>query len=152
MKNCIVFVVFMLVLLQVVVVDVEVKDVWVCVIVLGQKVSGVFMSVISVKGVILFGVSSLVVKMVEIYEMKMEGDVMKMCVVYRIELLVGKMVNLIGDYYIMFIDLNKELKVGDKVFLMFKVEQKGKQEKVKVEVEVCVFDVIKFGDDYQYYY
>ncbi|HWT54672.1 MAG TPA: copper chaperone PCu(A)C [Rhodocyclaceae bacterium] len=152
MKNRIALAAFMLVSLQAAAADVEVKDAWARATVPGQKASGAFMSVTSAKGATLLGASSPVAKTVEIHEMKTEGDVMKMRAVHRIELPAGKTVNLTGDYHIMFIDLNKELKAGDKVPLTLKVEQKGKQEKVKVEAEVRALDAAKPGDDHQHHH
>lgn len=152
MKNRIALAAFMLVSLQAAAADVEVKDAWARATVPGQKASGAFMSVTSAKGATLLGASSPVAKTVEIHEMKTEGDVMKMRAVHRIELPAGKTVNLTGDYHIMFIDLNKELKAGDKVPLTLKVEQKGKQEKVKVEAEVRALDATKPGDDHQHHH
>lgn len=132
--------VLMLTSLSVMAADIEVKDAWARATVPGQKGSGAFMTVTSAKGATLVGASSPVATTVEIHEMKTEGDVMKMRAVPKLDLPAGKAVSLDGDYHIMLMGLNKELKAGDKVPLTLKVEQKGKQEIVKVTAEVRALD------------
>ena len=126
----------MLVSLHAAAADVEVKDAWARATVPGQQASGAFMTLVSAKGATLVGVSSSVAKTVEIHEMKTEGDVMKMRAVPKIDLPAGKAVDLTGAYHVMFIGLNKELKAGETVPLTLKIEQKGKQESVKVNATV----------------
>jgi hypothetical protein len=130
----------MLVTMHAVAADVEVRDAWARATVPGQQASGAFMTLSSVKGATLVGAASPVAKTVEIHEMKTEGDVMKMRAVPKVELPAGKAVSLTGDYHIMFIGLNKELKAGDTVPLTLKVEQKGKREEVNVTAEVRALD------------
>ena len=120
--------------------DVEIKDGWARATVPGQKASGAFMTLTSANGASLIGGSSPVAKTVEVHEMKMEGDVMKMRAVPRLELPAGKPVSLSGDYHIMFMGLNKELKAGDKVPLTLKLEQNGKPESVNVDLEIRGLD------------
>jgi len=126
--------------------DVAVKDAWARATVPGQKASGAFMTLSSVKGAVLVGASSPVASTVEIHEMKHEGEVMKMRAVSRVELPAGKTVALDGSYHIMFMGLNKELKAGDKVPLTLTVEQGGKKENVAVEAEVRPLTAAKGGD------
>lgn len=120
--------------------DIEVKDAWARATVPGQKASGAFMTLTSAKGATLLGGSSPVAKSVEIHEMKHEGDVMKMRAVSKVELPAGTAVELTGGYHIMLMGLSKELKAGDKVPLTLKIEQKGKQESIKVDAEVRALD------------
>ncbi|MDE2598684.1 MAG: copper chaperone PCu(A)C [Rhodocyclaceae bacterium] len=137
----------MLVAMHAVAADVEVRDAWARATVPGQQASGAFMTLTSAKGATLVGAASPVAKTVEIHEMKTEGDVMKMRAVPKVELPAGKAVSLTGDYHIMFIGLNKELKAGDTVPLTLKVEQKGKREEVSVTAEVRALDAGKPAGD-----
>ena len=74
----------------------------------------------------LLSVSAEVSNSVEIHEMKMEGDVMKMRQVDGIELPASKTVELKpGGYHVMFIGLKAPLKVGDKFPLKLKFEKAG---------------------------
>lgn len=132
--------------------DVEVKDAWVRATVAGQKASGAFMTLSSAKGATLIGGSSYVAKSVEIHEMKHEGDVMKMRAVSKVELPAGKAVALTGDYHIMLMGLNKELKAGDTVPLTLTVEQKGKQEAVNVNATVRALDSGKPAGGHQHHH
>ena len=82
----------------------------------------------------LLSVSAEVSNSVEIHEMKMEGDVMKMRQVDGIELPASKTVELKpGGYHVMFIGLKAPLKVGDKFPVKLKFEKAGE---VTVEVKV----------------
>jgi len=143
---------FMLASLHAIAADVEVKDPWARATVPGQQASGAFMTLTSAKGATLVGVSSAVAKTVEIHEMKTEGDVMKMRAVSKVELPAGKAVSLTGDYHVMLIGLNKELKAGDAVPLTLKVEQKGKRESINVNAEVRALDAAKATVDHQHHH
>jgi hypothetical protein len=116
--------------------DIEVKDAWARATVPGQHASGAFMTLTSAKGAVLVGGSSPVAKLLEIHEMKHEGDVMKMRAIPKLELPAGKAVELTGAYHVMLMGLNKELKAGDKVPLTLTIEQQGKQESVSINAEV----------------
>jgi len=86
----------------------------------------------------LLSVSADVSKTVELHEMKMEGDVMKMRQVDGIELAAGKTVEFKpGGYHVMFVDLKAPLKAGDKFPAKLKFEKAG-------EVDV-VFNVEGLG-------
>ena len=62
----------------------------------------------------LLSVSADVSKSVELHEMKMEGDVMKMRQVDGVELAAGKTVEFKpGGYHVMFVGLKAPLKAGD---------------------------------------
>ena len=74
----------------------------------------------------LLSVSAEVSKAVELHEMKMEGDVMKMRQIEGIELGGGKTVELKpGGYHIMFVGLKAPLKAGDKFPVKLKFEKAG---------------------------
>ena len=101
----------------------------------GQPTGGGFMKFVNGGGNDkLLSVSAEVSKSVEIHEMKMEGDVMKMRQVDGIELPASQTVELKpGGYHVMFIGLKAPLKVGDKFPVKLKFEKAGD---VTVEVKV----------------
>ena len=101
----------------------------------GQPTGGGFMKLINAGGNDkLLAVSAEVSKTVELHEMKMEGDVMRMRQVEGIELEAGKTVELKpGGYHVMFIGLKAPLKAGDKFPVKLKFEKAGE---VTVEVNV----------------
>lgn len=101
----------------------------------GQPTGGGFMKLINGgANDKLLSVSAEVSKTVELHEMKMEGDVMRMRQVDGIELQAGKTVELKpGGYHVMFIGLKAPLKAGDKFPVKLKFEKAGD---VTVEVKV----------------
>ncbi len=103
----------------------------------GQPTGGGFMKFVNAGGNDkLLSVSAEVSKTVELHEMKMEGDVMRMRQVDGIELQAGKTVELKpGGYHVMFVGLKAPLKAGDKFPLKLKFEKAGD---VTVEVNVEV--------------
>jgi copper(I)-binding protein len=103
-----------------------VKDPWVRGTVAGQKATGMFGQIVSVSGGKLVSASSPVAGVVEVHEMVMDGNVMKMRAVAGLELPAGKAVELKpGGYHVMLMDLKQELKVGDVVPLTLVVEGAG---------------------------
>lgn len=101
----------------------------------GQQVGGGYLKLINVGGADrLVSASASVAKTVELHEMKMDGDVMKMRPVDGIALPPGKTVELQpGGFHIMFIGLKAPLKVGDSFPLKLKFEKAGE---VTVDVKV----------------
>lgn len=116
----------------------EVKDAWVRGTVVQQKATGAFMQLTSKQGGKLVAAASPVAGVVEIHEMKMEGNMMKMAAVAGLELPAGKAVELKpGGYHVMLMDLKQALKAGDTVPLTLTVEGKdGKKETVEVQAPV----------------
>ena len=83
----------------------------------------------------LLSASAAVSASVELHEMKMEGDVMRMRQVDGIALPAGKSVELRpGGFHIMFVGLKAPLKAGDKFSMKLKFEKAGEVE-VMVNVE-----------------
>jgi copper(I)-binding protein len=75
---------------------------------------------------------------VEIHEMAMDGNVMKMRAIPGLELPAGKTVELKpGGYHVMLMDLKKELKAGDTVPLTLVVEGADKKRET-IEVKATV--------------
>jgi len=115
-----------------------VKDAWVRGTVAQQKASGMFAQITSSRGGKLVSAASPVAGVVEIHEMKMDGDVMKMKAVPGIELPAGKTVELKpGGYHIMLMDLKKELKAGETVPMTLVVEGADNQRET-IDVKATV--------------
>jgi copper(I)-binding protein len=74
---------------------------------------------------------------VEIHEMAMDGNVMKMRAVPSLDLPAGKAVDLKpGGYHVMLMDLKKPLTAGDTVPITLVVESAGQRETVEVKAAV----------------
>lgn len=117
--------------------DVEVTAPWARATVPAQKVTGAFMELKSAKGATLVGVSSSVAGSVEVHEMKMQGDMMKMREIPRLKLPAGQTVALKpGGYHIMLFGLKQQLQAGETVPIRLVIERGGKRETVDVSAEV----------------
>jgi copper(I)-binding protein len=120
---------------------VEVKDAWVRASVPSQKATGAFMKITAREDAKLVAASSPVAGVVEVHEMKMEGDIMRMrAVAGGLDLPAGKTVELkSGGYHVMMMDLKTALKKGSTVplTLVFK-DAKGVESKVELSVPVAV--------------
>lgn len=116
----------------------DVKDAWVRATVAGQQATGAFMKITAPQGGRLLGVSSPAAALAEIHEMRMEGDVMKMRAIDRLELPAGKTVELRpGSYHVMLMNLKAPLKVNDTVALTLTfVDGQGAQQQEQVQVPV----------------
>ena len=102
-----------------------VKDAWVRGTVAGQKATGLFAQITSASGGKLVSASSPLAGVVEVHEMAMDGNVMKMRAVPVLELPAGKTVELKpGGYHVMLMDLKQQVKVGDEVPLTLTIENK----------------------------
>ena len=86
----------------------------------------------STDGAALVGVESPVAGLVEIHEMRMEGNTMRMRAVPRLELPAGQAVDLKpGGYHIMLMNLKAPLKNGESVPIRLKFQGKdGKLQEV----------------------
>ena len=109
--------------------NVSVTDAWARATMPGQKVSGAYMQIQSDADARLVGASSPAVPRVEVHEMKMDGDVMRMREVKAIKLPKGKTVSLEpGGYHIMLMNLAKPIAAGEVIPLVLTVESGGKQQ------------------------
>jgi copper(I)-binding protein len=116
----------------------SVKDPWVRGTVAQQKATGMFAQITSSTGGKLVSASSPVAGVVEIHEMTMDGNVMKMRAVAGVELPAGKPVELKpGGYHVMLMDLKKELKPGEMVPVTLVVEGADKKRET-IEVKATV--------------
>ena len=107
---------------------VTVKDAWVRATVPAQKATGAFMQLTSAEGTRLVEARSSAAGVVEIHEMAMVDNVMKMRAVAGVDLPPGKTVALeSGGYHVMLLDLKKQVKAGDNVPLTLVFEGKDKK-------------------------
>lgn len=118
--------------------QVTVKDAWVRATVPQQKATGAFMQLNAAKDTRLVSASSPVTPLVEVHEMAMQDNVMRMRQVPALELPAGKAVELKpGGYHVMLLDLKQQVKEGDTVPLTLVFEGKdGKRETVEVKAPV----------------
>jgi len=118
--------------------QVIVTDAWVRATVPQQKATGAFMQLSSPKDTKLVSASSPITPIVEVHEMAMQDNVMKMREVPAIELPAGKTVELKpGGYHVMLLDLKQQVKVGGTVPLALVFEHKdGTRETREVAAEV----------------
>ena len=118
--------------------QVTVSDPWVRGTVAQQKASGAFMLLQSATDARLVSAASPVAGVVEIHEMRMEGDVMRMRAVAGLDLPAGSTVELKpGGYHVMLIDLKKQLQDGEVVPLTLTIEGKdGKRSTLEVQAPV----------------
>ena len=116
-----------------------VTDAWIRGTVAQQKASGLFARLTSAQGGRLVSVSTPVAGLVEIHEMSMAGDVMKMRALPNgLVLPAGKAVELKpGGYHVMLMDLKQQLKAGDTVTVTWVLEGADKKRET-VEVKVPV--------------
>jgi periplasmic copper chaperone A len=117
--------------------QVTVKDAWVRGTVAQQKATGMFAQITSASGGKLVSASSPVAGIVEIHEMAMDGNVMKMRAIPGLDLPAGKAVELKpGGYHVMLMDLKQPLKAGETVPVTLVVESGGKRETIEVKAPV----------------
>lgn len=119
--------------------QVQIKDPWVRGTVAQQSATGAFMQIQSASDAKLVKATSPVAGVVEVHEMAMEGNIMKMRAVQGgLDLPAGKAVDLKpGGYHIMLMDLKKTLTAGETVPLTLTVEGKDKKvETLQVQAPV----------------
>jgi len=93
-----------------------------------QKATGAFMKLQSSGPVRLVEVRSSVAGVVELHEMAMDGDTMRMRAVAGLDLPAGTLVELKpGGYHVMLMDLKQPIKAGDTVPLTLVIEGRDRQ-------------------------
>lgn len=103
--------------------DVSVEEAWVRATVPQQNATGAFMRLTSDRDARLISAASPVAGVVEIHEMTMEGNVMKMGAIPGLDLPAGKIVELKpGGYHVMLMGLKQQVKDGDEVPISIVVE------------------------------
>ena len=115
--------------------QVSVDKPWVRTTVPQQTTTGAFMTITSAQGGKLVAASSPIATSVEVHEMKMDGDTMKMRPVDVLPLPAGKPVELkAGAYHMMLLGLKAPVKFGDVVPIRLVIEDaKGKRQTVDVK-------------------
>lgn len=118
--------------------SVTVDHAWARSTVAAQTATGAFMEITSKHAAVLTGVSSPVAGIVEMHEMRMEGDIMKMRALDKVELPAGKTVRFTpGAYHLMLLELKQPLRPGDTVPLTLEIEAgDGKRSKLEIKAEV----------------
>ena len=120
--------------------QVVVTGAWVRATVPNQQATGAFMQLLSKKDTTLVSARSDIAGIVEVHEMKMENDVMRMRAVDGLKLPANQLVELkSGGYHLMMMDLKKQLKVGTEaqITLVFK-NAKGDSETTFVHAPVAL--------------
>jgi hypothetical protein len=118
--------------------QVEVKDAWVRGTVATQTATGAFMRLTASEDARLVDAKSPVAGAVEIHEMRMDGNVMRMRAVKGLDLPAGRAVELKpGGYHVMLMELKQPLKEGESVPLSITVETKaGKRTTIDLSAPV----------------
>jgi copper(I)-binding protein len=118
--------------------QVSVSAPWIRATVPAQKTAGAFMQLTSTRPLRLVGVGTPVAGRVEIHQMEMQGQTMRMHAVDGIDIPANQPVNLAsGGYHIMLFDLQRQLKDGEQVPLTLRFVDAGKKrEDVTVQVPV----------------
>ena len=118
--------------------QVAVSDAWVRATVPGQQATGMFANLTAKQDSTLVSASSPVAATVEVHEMKMEGDVMKMRAIASLPLPAGQSVSLKpGSYHVMLMGLKKPLPDGSTVPVKLVVEDAQKKQ-TTIDVKVPV--------------
>ncbi len=116
--------------------NVSVTDAWARATMPGQPVSGAYMNIQADADARLISASSPLIPQVEVHEMKMDGDVMRMREVKAIDLPKGKTVSLKpGGFHIMLMNLKQPIVAGEMIPLALVIESGGKQQIVEVKAE-----------------
>lgn len=118
--------------------QVTVKDAWVRATVPQQQATGAFMQLSAAKDSKLVSASSPLTPVVEVHEMAMQDNVMRMRQIPAVELPAGKAVDLKpGGYHVMLLDLKQQVKEGDTVPITLVFEGKdGKRESMEIKAPV----------------
>lgn len=118
--------------------QVKVENAWVRATVPSQKATGAFMQLTAPADMRLIGASSSKVPIVEVHEMAMENDVMKMRQISAVALPAGRTVELRpGGYHLMLLNLKNQVKAGETVPLTLTFEVAGgKRETIDIDAMV----------------
>lgn len=115
-----------------------ITGVWARATVAGQKTAGAYAELMSASRAALVGAESPAAASIEFHTMSVEGGVMRMRRVERIDLPAQKVVKLApGGLHLMLVGIRQQLKAGDKLPLVLTIESQGGRKTVhKVEAEV----------------
>ena len=120
--------------------QVTITEPWVRGTVPQQKASGLFMRIDAEQHVRLLGGSSPVAGVVEVHEMAMQGEVMKMrALSHGLEIAKGhSLVLKPGGYHVMLMELKQQLKAGDRVSVTLTFEDVASKQRFTREVQAPV--------------
>lgn len=118
--------------------DIDVRSAWAWPTVAGQTGTGAFMHLTSKDGARVIGASSAVAGVVEIHEMAMVGNVMRMRPIVSLDLPPGSTVELKpGGHHMMLMDLKRPLAAGEKIKVELRLETRDKKLVTQpVEIEI----------------
>jgi len=117
--------------------QVTVHEPWVRATAPGQPVAGAYLKIKSAQDAAIVSVRSPVAARAEVHEMKMDGGLMKMRPVARLELPADKTVELKpGGYHVMLVNVAKPLQPGDMVPITLVIDGPGGKQEVEVKAEV----------------
>jgi len=128
----------------------SVQNAWIRATVPQQKATGMFARITSATGGRLVAASSPVAGLVEIHEMRMDGNMMRMRAVPAVDLPAGKAVLLEpGGYHLMLLELKQPLEPGASVPVTLVVEDgSGKRANIVVNAPVRPLDAGPPGGDH----
>jgi copper(I)-binding protein len=117
----------------------KVEGAWIRTAVAGQQGTGGFMRLTAPQSMQLVGASSPVAVATEVHEMKMDGDIMRMRAVQKLDLPAGKTIELKpGGYHLMLLDLKQPLPAGTDVPLTLVLrDANGRESKLELKVPVA---------------
>ena len=124
---------------------VKTTNAWVRATVPGQSVAGAYVDISAGAPAALIAVESSVAGKCELHNMSMDGGVMKMRAVAKIELPANQTVSLRpGGFHIMLMDIKRELKAGERVPLKFTLQDRhGVKSTLAVDAEVLKTEPIR---------
>ena len=122
--------------------SVKVDNAWARATVPGQTTGSVYLDLTSATDAVLVAAGTPVAVRAELHSMTMDGGVMRMRGLPRVELPAGKTVKFTpGTMHVMLVDLKRPLKVGEKVPLTLSVQSAGTSPTtLKLEVPVLAAD------------
>jgi periplasmic copper chaperone A len=117
---------------------VDVQGAWARPTVPGQDTSGAYMTLVAREPLTLVGAETPAAGVVEIHEMKMQGDVMKMRAADALPLAPGKPLKLApGGFHLMLMDLKAPFKPGSRIMVTLRFrDAKGRVDTLQVPVPV----------------
>lgn len=119
--------------------QVTVQDPWVRGTVPMQQASGAFMQLSADKDTRLVAAKSPVANVVEIHEMVMDNNIMKMRQIPGLDIVPGRVLELKpGGYHVMLIELKQQLKGGDVIPITLVFEDKQTKKQFTQEVKAPV--------------
>lgn len=117
--------------------QVTATDPWVRATVPGQEVAVAYVQLAAPKGARLVAARTPAAKLVEVHEMVMDGDMMRMRRVPELVVPAGKPLSLApGGLHFMLIGIRKPMKVGAVVPLELEFESDGRRQAVKLQAPV----------------